>query len=70
MEKAKQVLVREQLENGEYTTFGAFLVSSADGKRILIAADNGDILNPDVEWIEIREEFKDWIDISNEVLGE
>ena len=70
MEKAKQVLVREELENGEYTIFGAFLVSLADGKRILIAADNGDILNPDAEWIEIREEFKDWIDISNEVLGE
>ena len=63
-EKAKQVMVKEILEDSKPYTFGAILVGDK-----LIAMDNGAILDPKAEWIEIVKELP-WISLSNELLGE
>ena len=59
---AKQVRVKERLQNGELIEYGAILV-----KDMLIAMDNGQILNPEDEEIEIIETLK-WISLSDELL--
>ena len=62
-EKAKQVLVREYLEDSEPYEFGAIQIGDK-----LIAMDNGAILNAKAEWIEILGELP-WISLSDELLG-
>ena len=51
-EKAKQVRVREMLEDSKPYEFDAILFGDK-----LIAMDNGAILNPKAEWIEIIKEY-------------
>lgn len=60
-EKAKQVRVREILEDSKSYEFDAILFGDK-----LIAMDNGAILNPNADWIEIIKEYP-WISIP---LGE
>lgn len=60
-EKAKQVRVREILEDSEPYEFDAILFGDK-----LIAMDNGAILNLNADWIEIIKEYP-WISIP---LGE
>ena len=60
-EKAKQVRVREILEDSKPYEFDAILFGDK-----LIAMDNGAILNPNADWIEIIKEYP-WISIP---LGE
>ena len=61
--KAKQVRVREWLEDSKPYEFGAIAIGDT-----LIAMDNGAILDRNSEWIEVVEEFY-WIDLSDEILG-
>lgn len=63
-EKAKQVIVRENLEDSEPYEFGAIQIGDK-----LIAMDNGAILNAKANWIEIVKELP-WISLSDEVIGE
>ena len=56
-EKAKQVRVREILEDSEPYEFDAILFGDK-----LIAMDNGAILNLNADWIEIIKEYP-WISI-------
>ena len=60
-EKAKQVRVREILEDSKPYEFDAILFGDK-----LIAMDNGAILNLNADWIEIIKEYP-WISIP---LGE
>jgi hypothetical protein len=60
-EKAKQVRVREILEDSKPYEFDAILFGDK-----LIAMDNGAILNPNADWIEIIKTYP-WISIP---LGE
>ena len=60
--KAKQVRVREYLENSNPYEFDAILVNDS----MLIAMDNGAILNPAEPWIDIIHTYP-WFPIS---LGE
>ena len=60
-EKAKQVRVKELLEDSEPYEFDAILFGDK-----LIAMDNGAILNLNADWIEIIKEYP-WISIP---LGE
>ena len=60
-EKAKQVRVREILEDSEPYEFDAILFGDK-----LITMDNGAILNLNADWIEIIKEYP-WISIP---LGE
>ena len=62
-DKAKQVLVREHLEDSEPYDFGAIHIGDK-----LIAMDNGAILDVNAEWIEILGELP-WISLSDELLG-
>ena len=62
-EKAKQVMVREYLEDSKPYEFGAILVG---GK--LVAMDNGAVLNPNEDNIEIVKVLP-WINLSDELLG-
>ena len=62
--KAKSVIVREHLEDGDYVFTAIFL----EKENILIAMDNGTILDPSWDWIEIvREVF--WVNVSKEMGG-
>ena len=63
-EKAKQVLVREILEDSEPYEFGAIQIGDK-----LIAMDNGAILNVNESWITIIKELP-WISLSDEMLGD
>lgn len=62
-EKAKQVRVREILEDSKPYEFGAIQIGDK-----LIAMDNGAILNAKADWIKIIEEFP-WISLSDEILA-
>ena len=62
--KAKQVKVREHLEDSEPYEYLGILVN----EHTLIALDNGAILDPSEPWIEIIKELP-WIEISDEILG-
>ena len=62
-QKAKQVMVKEILEDNRPYIFGGILI----GDKI-IAMDNGAILDANAEWIEIIKEFP-WISLSDELLG-
>ena len=61
-EKAKQVLVREYLEDSKPYDFGALQIGDK-----LIAMDNGAILDANAEEIEILGELP-WISLSDELL--
>ncbi len=63
--KAKQVKVREHLEDSKPYEFGAILLSD----EILIAMDNGAILSASDPTIEILKELP-WISLSDELIGE
>ena len=63
-EKAKQVLVKEILEDSKPYLFGAIQIGDK-----LIAMDNGAILDAKADWIEIVKELP-WISLSDEVLGD
>ena len=63
-EKAKQVFVREHLEDSEPYEFGGVLI----GDKI-IAMDNGAILDANDKTIEIVKELP-WIDLSVEMIGD
>jgi hypothetical protein len=58
-EKAKQVRVVEHLEDSEPYEFDGILVNN----HILVAMDNGVILDPAASWLEIVEELP-WYEIS------
>ena len=62
-QKAKQIKVREHLENSEPYEFGAIQMGST-----IIAMDNGAILNANDSHIEIVYEYP-WISLSDELLG-
>ena len=64
--KAKQVIVREHLEDSKPYVFSAILLEE---ENVLVAMDNGAILNPSWEWIEIIEELP-WINLSEEMGGD
>lgn len=64
IKKAIQVKVREELEPGVFQTFGAVQLGN-----ILIAMDNGDIIDANAPHIEIVEYFP-WISLSDELLGD
>lgn len=59
-EKAKQVIVKEILENSKPYIFKAVLVGDK-----LVAMDNGAILDVKTEWIEIVKELPWWINLSD-----
>ena len=59
--KAKQVRVRERLEDSEPYEYDAIIAG-----KFLIAMDNGAILNANADWIEIIKEYP-WVPVS---LGE
>jgi ABC-type sulfate transport system substrate-binding protein len=61
-EKAKQVIVKENLEDSTYV-FGAIQMGD-----VLIAMDNGAILDAKADWIEIVKELP-WISLSDEMIG-
>ena len=63
-QKAKQVMVKEILEDSKPYIFGGILI----GDKI-IAMDNGAILDANAEWIKIVKEFP-WISLSDELLGD
>ena len=60
--KASMVRVREHLEDSEPYEFDAILVNNST----MVAMDNGAILNPNADWIEIIKEYP-WFPVS---LGE
>ena len=59
--KAKQVRVKEHLEDSKPYEYDAIICGNK-----LIAMDNGAILNPNADWIEIIKEYP-WFPVS---LGE
>ena len=61
--KAKQVVVKEILEDSKPYIFGGLLI----GDKI-IAMDNGAVLDANAEWIKIIKELP-WIGLSDELLG-
>ena len=63
-QKAKQVMVKEILEDSKPYIFGGILI----GDKI-IAMDNGAVLDANAEWIKIVKEFP-WISLSDELLGD
>ena len=63
VKKAKQVRVREILDEDTVYEFGAVQIGN-----ILIAMDNGDILDANASHITILEELP-WISLSDELLG-
>ena len=64
--KAKQVIVREHLEDSEPYVFGAILLEE---ENVLVAMDNGAILDPSWDWIEIIEQLS-WVNLSSELGGD
>ena len=62
-EKAKQVIVRENLGINKVYEFGAIQIGDK-----LIAMDNGAILDANANWIEIIKELP-WISLSEEMIG-
>ena len=64
--KAKQVIVRELLEDSEPYVFGAILLEE---ENVLVAMDNGAILDPSWDWIEIIEQLP-WLNLSAEMGGD
>ena len=63
-QKAKQVMVKENLEDSKPYVFGAILIGDK-----LIAMDNGAILDVNAKCIQIVKELP-WISLSDELLGE
>ena len=63
MDKAKQVVVEEILENGTVNTCAGIQIGNK-----LIFADNGDVIDLPASHIEITE-YLSWIDISDAILG-
>lgn len=64
--KAKQVKVKETMENGSFQIWGGILF----GNDTLIAADNGAIFSLSLApYLEIIEEYP-WLSLSDEITGE
>jgi hypothetical protein len=60
--KAKQVIVKEILEDSEPYIYGAIQIGNT-----LVAMDNGAILDANADWIEILEELS-WTNLSEEIV--
>ena len=63
IKKAKQVIVRETVDEDTVYEFGAVQIGN-----ILIAMDNGDILDANAPHITVLEELP-WVSLSDELLG-